>query len=573
MTEAEQPKSNFGYLLIIFLVALALRLIYLAEARRSPLLFFPGLDPQAYDAWAQRIAAGDWLGEKGFYQSPLYPYLLGAFYALFGRHLLLVYILQIFIGSLDCLVIYGIGNRVFGKRAGLLAGIFAAVYKPFIFYDSLLLKTFLEVFLIDLSLYLLLAASRSGKRTAGFLSGLALGLGSLARDNFIILILWFFPWLFSKLRKQGRASVSLYLLLGFCGIIGISAARNLILQRDFILTTSQAGQNFYIGNHRKNSTGAYFAPDFVKANPLFEEADFYREALKRTGKMYMKPSEVSNFWFKEAFKEIRADKKLFWERMALKFALFWNRKEIADNVSIYLFKKEFSVLLRMPLLDFGVAAPFGLLGMILALRKRKGILLAGYILIYWAAVSVFYIFARYRLAAVGPVLVFAGFAVENIYSRLKERNWKPLLAYLALLALFSTLVWWPFLKETLDIAYFNLGNSYSRAGKPRQAIVAYEKAIKENPSWPEFWTNLGKASELTGENGKAADAYLQAVRLEPDEAAAHLNLGIALYKIRYYQDAKAELQKALELNPNLKEVKKYLEMIEPKLRQTRGGAK
>ena len=30
-------------------------------------------DSHAYDAWAQRIAAGDWVGGDVFYQAPLYP--------------------------------------------------------------------------------------------------------------------------------------------------------------------------------------------------------------------------------------------------------------------------------------------------------------------------------------------------------------------------------------------------------------------------------------------------------------------------------------------------------------------
>ena len=36
------------------------------------------------DDHPRRIAAGDWLGGEVFYQSPLYPYFLGALYTLFG---------------------------------------------------------------------------------------------------------------------------------------------------------------------------------------------------------------------------------------------------------------------------------------------------------------------------------------------------------------------------------------------------------------------------------------------------------------------------------------------------------
>jgi len=570
MTETQSrvsAKREQLFLGIIFLLALILRLVYLSEAVRSPLLFYPGLDPEAYDVWAQRIASGDWLGTEVFYQSPLYPYLLGIFYALFGRHLLWVYVVQILVGCADCLVIYGIGKRVFGVRAGILAGLFAAFYKPFIFYDAVLLKTFLEVFLIDLCLYLLLLGRDKKSRLWIFLSGLALGLGALARDNFIILILWFFPWLLVQMKKQCKALWSVYMLAGFILIIGASGIRNWVVARDFVLTTSQGGQNFYIGNHLKNLSGTYIAPDFVKANPFFEQTDFRREALRRTGRGDMKPSQVSNFWFKETFREIRSDQKLFWKRLALKLALFWNRKEIADNVSLYLLAREFSFLLRMPILEFGIIGPLGLMGLVFGLKRKKGILLGVYIFIYWVSVSLFFIFARYRLAVVGPLLVFAAWGLENLYEWFKTRNWKSLTIGLILLVIFSALVWKPLLSVPLDYAYYNLGNAYVRAGNFKKAVDAYQKAISFNPEPGEFWSNLGNAYDKIGNIRLSAEAYSEAVRREPENANARLGFGIALYKLRYFEDAERELRKALELNPNLQDARVYLEMVERRLQR------
>jgi len=570
MTETEAKISDRKRLLIlaiIFLLALTLRFIYLAEMIDCPLLFYPGLDPQTYDLWAQEIAGGNWLGKEVFYQSPLYPYLLGVFYAIFGRHLFWVYIIQILVGGVDCLIIYGIGKRVFGHRVGFLAGLFSSVYKPFIFYDVVLLKTFFEVFLIDLCFYLLLRGADKKDRLSIFLSGLVLGLGSLARDNFLILIFWFYPWLLYQLKRQSRMPLSIYFLAGFLVIISLSGLRNRVVGGDWVLTTSQGGQNFYIGNHRGNLTGTYTPPDFVVANPLFEQTDFKREAIRRTGRSDLKPSQISTFWFKEAFKEIRADQKLFWERLLLKLALFWTRKEIADNVSYYLTRKEFSFLLRMPILDFGLVAPIGLLGMILAARKRKAGLLIGYLIIYWLSASLFFIFARYRLAVVGPLLVFAGFGLENLYLWIRRKQWKSLMAGIALAGIFSGLVWASLIKETLDYAYYNLGNSYARAGKFPEATAAYKKAIAFNPAPAEFWINLGMASDKTGDKKLSLEAFSEAVRRAPDNAKAHLGFGIALYKARYFQDAEKELLKALELNPNLDEAGLYLEMVQARRRE------
>ena len=80
--------------LLIFFVALAVRLLHLWQLRDTP--FFDTLlgDASGYDQWAQRLAAGDWVGTDVFYQAPLYPYFLGVIYAIVGHDLLAVRVVQ-----------------------------------------------------------------------------------------------------------------------------------------------------------------------------------------------------------------------------------------------------------------------------------------------------------------------------------------------------------------------------------------------------------------------------------------------------------------------------------------------
>src|SRR5947209_20630825 len=74
----------------VFAVALAIRLVHMWQIRNAP--FFDVLlgDARGYDEWAQRIAAGDWLGKEPFFQAPLYPYFLAAIYSTLGRNLFAV---------------------------------------------------------------------------------------------------------------------------------------------------------------------------------------------------------------------------------------------------------------------------------------------------------------------------------------------------------------------------------------------------------------------------------------------------------------------------------------------------
>jgi hypothetical protein len=53
--------------------ALIIRLIYIFELRPTPLVTVLIGDGKQYDAWAQQIAGGQWIGTEVFYQTPLYP--------------------------------------------------------------------------------------------------------------------------------------------------------------------------------------------------------------------------------------------------------------------------------------------------------------------------------------------------------------------------------------------------------------------------------------------------------------------------------------------------------------------
>src|ERR1051325_4444257 len=56
----------------IFVLALLVRLIYLLQIKDDSVCSVLLVDARTYDRWAQEIAAGNWLGNKIFYQAPLY---------------------------------------------------------------------------------------------------------------------------------------------------------------------------------------------------------------------------------------------------------------------------------------------------------------------------------------------------------------------------------------------------------------------------------------------------------------------------------------------------------------------
>src|SRR5262249_22918550 len=130
-----QIRGDKPEILTVWLIAFAIRLLYILQLHRSP--FFETLlgDARSYDAWAQRIAAGDWIGAGVFYQAPLYPYFLGTIYAVAGHNVLLVRILQAAIGATACVLLALTCSRLHVGKAGIIAGLGLAVYAPAIFFD------------------------------------------------------------------------------------------------------------------------------------------------------------------------------------------------------------------------------------------------------------------------------------------------------------------------------------------------------------------------------------------------------------------------------------------------------
>jgi tetratricopeptide (TPR) repeat protein len=550
----EEPKIPGWYgPFAIFFIALLLRVIYIWDISDNPFFTDLIIDLKAYDDWAREIAAGNWIGNKVFYQSPLYPYFLAVLYSGFGRSLILVYILQAILGALDCLVIYATGKEVFDRRVGIIAGLGAAIYKMFIFYQALILKTFLGLLMIDLALWLILLCGRKkiGPSPA-LLAGISLGLAALVRDNVIVLIPFFGLWLFiirrgeplsSRLRPILIWSASLLLVLGLC------LARNYYAGRDWVLTTSQGGQNFYIGNHRGNYWGTYKAPDFVRANPEFEEKDFRAEAARRTGRAEFKPSELSQYWYGQAFREIRADPGLFILRLFRKTLIFLNREEVPDNLNYYLYRTRFSIILKLPLLNFAVLAPLGILGMLLCMRDRKAMLLALYVFIYSATVILFFVLARYRLFVAGPLLVFAGYALVWLWKKLRAREFLSILPELGILLVFIALTEIPLHKPGHAGALYNLGNAYARQDNWVKALDAYKDALKDDPENIHILINLGKALTELGDIDQAVQVFEKAVKIKPDYLPGRLNLGIALYRKNQPENAIIHFKRIVEKDP------------------------
>ena len=99
--------------------------------------------------------------------------------------------------------------------------------------------------------------------------------------------------------------------------------------------------------------------------------------------------------------------------------------------------------------------------------------------------------------------------------------------------------------------YVNMGHALCHLGRWEEAAAAYERARKLDPDVPGVCANLGDALLRCGRWEGAIGAYRGAIRERPGAASCHVNLGHALLELNRNGEAVAAYRRARELDPGL----------------------
>lgn len=100
-------------------------------------------------------------------------------------------------------------------------------------------------------------------------------------------------------------------------------------------------------------------------------------------------------------------------------------------------------------------------------------------------------------------------------------------------------------------AYFALGSIHLQRGEFRGAAEAFSQAIKLQPTFAKAYNNLGNALFRLGEHENAALAYHEATNHDDAFANAYSNLGAVFLEMNRLQPALRCLDVALELDPTI----------------------
>jgi len=591
-TDLSPRGERFRWLLLVFAVAFALRGLHLWQLQGTPLLEILMGDAYSYDAWARRIAAGEWLGEQVFYQAPLYPYFLAILYRTIGEGPLVVLGVHALIGSASCVLLACAGWRIFSKWVGIASGLLLALYAPAIFADTTIQKSVLDLFLLCLALCFL-GGVVDGPRP-GALVGLGLAIGALVltRENALIFALVLTPWLLLRRGPVGarRLVPAALFLAGMTAVLAPVAFRNWYVGGEFHLTTAQLGPNLYIGNN-PGSDGSYAPLRYGRGDAKYEREDATAIAEAVTGRQ-LTPREVSNFFVGKVFAYIRSRPGDWIALMVRKFLLALNAVEIVDTVGIYT-HAESSVVMRLvvSVFHFGVLAPLALLGVWITWPERSR-LLPLYLLFtaYLGSLVAFYVFGRYRLPLAPMTVLFAAAAVVGLRDHVATSSPRRLAASLGAVATAAILCNWPIVDKSYmrSVTHYNLGNELHALGRTAAAadqfrdaiglyagnalannnlgviladqgdLVAatrhYERALEIAPSYVDAWINLGRSLSEGGDVVGAIERYETGLQIDPSRVDGYVELGRCYEEIGELDLAIGCFERALRLDPELRDV-------------------
>jgi len=595
LSQGKQPPDRTSLFLIIILVAaIGMRIFYFIQnSANNPLFGEAVSDAGVYYDWAREIASGNFIHDGVFYMAPLYPYIMAGIFKVFGESISSVVIVQHVVGVINLFLIYMVSKVVFGKKAAIVALIFAVLHAPFVFYESKMLLPTFTVFFYLLSLFLLLKQdAQKPNYPLTFITGLVLGIAVIHRPNILLFIPLVLAWYFihhkpvfkKDMQKRGQSTPDfqhdtiknqqpepkrlsglqswlghspflqcVLLLIGVLIPILPVTIHNYNASGEFIPLTCNTGINFYYGANKDA------APTFTRRESISDSIEKEEEKAKEIAELAEKrelgPKEVSAYWMKRGFAEITGDFPRWLSYEINKLYWLINTYEIPNNYNLPFEKKHVPSLLLF-FVPFGLISLLGLVGIVLANKKdSRIILLLFYLASLFIGLMIFTVVSRFRIPLTAVLVGFAGFGVVEYLKALKNRNYdlhssKRYLAATLVIVIFAIPTLYPYRKTTNQAStYYTLGILAFRDGEYKQAIKYQELALQTYPIYADAYNNMGSCYKQLGDLDKAIEMYDKASEVNPKYSASRFNAGLVYMERKEFQPAIVKFRDAIAINP------------------------
>ena len=426
-----QTTPERFWLPLIVAVAILLRIgaaLYLGNSVE----IMPGTyDQLSYDMLARQVLAGHgftvremwWpltpAGQPTAHWSYLYTLYLVAVYGLLGYYPLLARLIQaVLVGWLMPWLTYRLGRRFINSTVGLVAAGLMAVYAYFVYYAASLLT---EMFYITAILWVFDLAGQLGQvgeqdeaarpvnlKIAWLWLGLALGITVLLRQLFLLFIPFIAAWLLWRgyRAKQVRSMLTTLVTAGLvlAALVLPWTWRNYRAFGSFVLLNTNAGYVFFWGNHPIHGY------DFIPILPTETYQSLIPESLRQ-----LNEADLDRALLKEGLGFVQADPVRYVVLSLSRFKEYFKFWPSADSGLV-------SNMSRV--ISFGILWPFMLYGLIMSWRRTRlsdTSLFYVFMVVYTGIHVLTWTLIRYRLPVDATLLLFAGLALTDLWTRLIRR--------------------------------------------------------------------------------------------------------------------------------------------------------
>jgi len=530
-TRQNSAKNDTSYriILIIFVLALVVRLSYLGGINDMPTFATPIVDSQEYDMLARSLAGEGTMDHTFFWQGFFYPLFLSFIYLLTNGSILAAKLIQILLGSAVCALVYRLGAEIFDQRTGTVAGVICALYGPLVYFESELLATGWASFWSVILILLLLRADKRKSMPTCLAIGLCGGLSGLTRATFLPFLVVAALYMAYRFRRSAMpwkriVAREAVLVAGFLAITIPVASLCLRQTGEFSFLPRSGSINLYIGNNPDPE-------ETIMTRPGQDWRELTRAPMLEGSKNGW---EAADYYMRLFTEYLATQPYHFLKGLAVKAVQFITTRELPRNQDIYVSRKYsrlFSLLVWKAGgfgFPFGVLLPFSLLGIIIGKRRIPWPMVL-FLLLYPLSIILVFVSARYRTPLIPVLAIPAAFGFMSVIDMARAHKWKSLKicsAAVAAVALLSSLAG-PFPVERYD----------------------YEA---------EMHTMLGIRYSKQGLRDKAISHLTTAKSLDPSSVTAHRMLGLVLYDERRIEEAVEQFEKAYELDPDAYFILYYL---------------
>ena len=513
------------------------RLLMAARQGKSP----ADQNPQGLEAVRKEIVAygrlwDEWVGQKRYYQEPLYPYLIAVTYKIAGFDVRHVFLWQLCLGVLSNLLIYFIARRHFGETTAAIAGLLAALCSPLLYFEAVLLRETLIVFAGLALVWLTGEATRRRSLRWWLLTGVAMGLALTLKSQFAIFLAGTLVLLGVQCRDRFKDLVRLEVAALVGVAIGFAplAARNVAVGVSPFATASASGINFILANANEPNATVYGTQPGRATQAI----------LDQTGGRLL-PTVVATL---KSYDHGSGYLKVLWDKLLAIGHWF----EPSDNTNYYFYRLHAATLRCLPV-TFLILSPLAMVGLVLGFGGMWKVLLGVpgertwcaaphlYLLVLLNVIALlaFFVRDRFRAPLTAALIPFAALTLAVVLHWLLSRP--KTAANTARVAVVAggviLLAFWTAQPLPIDLAV------------PRMAdyVVSYEF----------YYNPREKQAQQAGDYLRAAEVLADSLRFEPDSiremAEARLFVAIHMRCAEDYrragrpQEAQRELARAREI--------------------------